>query len=188
LRGAFGLALFLALVRPGPALAHVSPWPEGTIAGLRVPPSLLDVIDPGGHSIDPDHISCSDCLTAYVSDGYCPRSHIGYVEGRAYVSRLAYLLVKDGQRIDAATTACPICRAHMQEAGWCDRCRRGVVGDVAVSNREDFNEIQMAWQRLGEAVRIASRCDLCAIAFFIHGRCSRCRIDYHDPPLCTASR
>jgi hypothetical protein len=167
--------------------AHVSPWPEGTIAGLPVPPGLLDVIDPGGHSVDPGGIRCSDCLTAFVNDGYCPRSQIGYVDGRAYVSRLSYLLIKDGERIEPNSLTCSTCRAHVREAGWCDRCRRGVVGWVAVRNRSDFQEIMMHWERLTEAIRIASRCDLCGIAYFTHGRCSRCRIDYKNVTANTAS-
>lgn len=152
-----------------------------------MPPALLDVIDPGGHSLDPAGIQCSDCLTAFVTDGYCRLSHIGYVDGRAYVSRLSYLLVKDGQRINTTTVTCASCRAHLQEPGWCDRCRRGIVGNLAIQNHVDFNEILMERERLTAAVRLASRCDLCAIAYFTHSRCSRCRINYGEPPLSTAS-
>jgi hypothetical protein len=179
--------LSLIFLRPGPILAHVSPWPEGTIGGLRVPPALLDVLDPGGHTVDPGMISCSDCLTAFVSDGYCHRSHIGYVDGRAYVSRLSYLLAKDAQRIDTTSVACAICRLHLTEPGWCDRCGRGLVGNLSITNRADFNEILMERERLIAAVRLASHCDLCAVAFFTHSRCSRCHIDYNDATVNTAS-
>ena len=181
------LALILAILLPGIAAAHASPWPEGTIAALWVPPGLLDVIDPGGHSVDPGGIRCSSCLTAFVSNGYCRLSRIGYVDGRAYVSRLSYLLASAGEHIYPPTLSCSTCRAHMQTPGWCDRCGRGVVGTVAVRNRQDFNEILMEWQRLEEAIRISSRCDLCAIAYFTHGRCSRCRIAYNNAPVSTAS-
>jgi hypothetical protein len=179
--------LFVTLLWVNTAVAHQNPWPEGTIAGLRVPPGLLDVIDPGGHSVDPGQIYCPECLTAFVSDGYCLRSQIGYVDGRAYVSRLSYLLAKDGERINATTLTCSTCRAHLQEPGWCDGCGRGVVGLAAIRNRDDFNEILMHWQRLHKAIRLASQCDVCAIAFFTHGRCTRCRIDYKDGPVNTAA-
>ena len=186
-RWAFALTLCFIFLCPVWVLAHVSPWPEGTIAGVRVPPALLDVIDPGGHDVDPGGIRCSDCLTAFVNDGYCRPSHIGYVDGRAYVSRLAYLLVKDGVPVNPKAISCAQCRAHLNVPGWCDQCGRGLVGNLAVSSHSDFNEILMERERLMEAVRLASRCDLCAVAFYARGRCSRCHIDYRAPALSAAS-
>jgi hypothetical protein len=175
------LGLALAFLRVSPVGAHPAGGPEGIIAGVRVPPALWDVIDPGGHNLDPAGIRCSECLSAFVNDGYCPRSHIGYVDGRAYVSRLSYLLAKDGQHVEVLPS-CATCRAHISEPGWCDHCGRGIVGTLAIRNHADFNEILMERERLIAAVRLASRCDLCAVAFFTHGRCPRCRIDYKDGP------
>jgi len=180
------MALCVVLGLPAGASAHTSLWPEGTIVGLRVPPALLDVIDPGGHDIDPAGIRCSTCLSAFVNDGYCLSSRIGYVDGRAYVSRLSYLLAKDGEHINAKSIVCAVCRAHLSGPGWCDHCQRGMVGNLAIRNHTDFNEIMMERERLIAAVRLASRCDLCALACFSHGRCSRCRIDYRDSALSAA--
>ena len=132
--------------------------------------------------MDPGGIHCSDCLTAFVMNGYCPRSHIGYVDGRAYLSRFSYLLAKDGERIDTTTVTCAMCRAHIAEPGWCDGCGRGIVANLAFRNRADFNEILMERERLVAAIRLASHCDYCAVAFFVHGRCPRCGIDYKDAP------
>jgi hypothetical protein len=172
----------------GPAMAHVAMEPPGIIAGLQVPSvSLYETVDPGGHAIDPGGISCSDCLTAYVDDGYCPRCHIGYVDGRAYVSRIGYLLSKDAERIDPKTLACATCRAHVATPGWCDRCARGILGSLAVRDHADFNEIMQERQRLAEAVRLIPKCEFCAISCFTHGRCPKCKIAYGDRPLTAAA-
>jgi hypothetical protein len=184
-RIAFAFGLALALIRLNPASAHPASGPQGIVAGVRVPPALWDVIDPGGHAIDPAGIRCSECLSAFVSDGYCPRSRIGYVDGRAYVSRLSYLLARDGACLQSVPD-CVTCRAHIYEPGWCDHCGRGIVGNLAIRNHADFNEILMERERLVASVRLASRCDLCAVAFFSHGRCSRCRIDYRGSALSAA--
>ena len=185
-RGILAFSLMFAFLRVSPAWAHPTTGPEGVIMGVRVPPALWDVIDPGGHAIDPDGIRCSDCLTAFVSDGYCVKSHIGYVDGRAYVSRLSYLLAKDGQRLGAVPD-CATCRAHLDEPGWCDHCRRGIVGNLSIRDQADFKELMRERERLICAVRLASRCDLCAVAFFTHSFCSRCHIDYNETHMNTAS-
>jgi hypothetical protein len=179
--GSFSIFFCLSAILAGAtAMAHV-PSSPGRIAGVWVPSAdLVDLIDPGGHTLRPEGISCLDCLTALVSDGYCRACRIGYVDGLAYMSRLSYLLARQEERFDPRTSSCAVCLTHVLDPVWCDGCERGVLGAHSVRNRDEFDELVRERQRLVEAVRILPRCDLCALAYFIKDRCPRCRISYDD--------
>jgi hypothetical protein len=65
----------------------------GYVASIHVPSAdLFDLIDPGGHRIESAAVSCTICIDALKRNAYCDRCRIGYVDGLAYMSKLAYLV------------------------------------------------------------------------------------------------
>jgi hypothetical protein len=110
----------------------------GFVGSVRVPSaSLFEMIDPHGHDLDPAGISCSTCMNALETSAFCERCGIGYVDGRAYVSRLAYLIARgepedssaletEFNRLNVAIerlSDCDLCGVASFADGRCPRCR-----------------------------------------------------------------
>lgn len=152
----------------------------GYVAAVRVPSaSLFDIMDPGGHTVNLSQKPCPTCHAAISSDGFCDRCHIGYVDGRAYLSPLAYLLAL-GEPVDFAGLVCDRCREHWHDVGWCDTCDRGIVGNVAYRDRALFDRAAAEHQRLLAALDRLDECEFCAVALFADGRCPKHNIFYRD--------
>lgn len=152
----------------------------GYVAGVRIESALLyEEIDAHGHDIDPAKIECPSCQKALAQDGYCEKCRMGFVRRQAYLSRLTYFVAK-GETRDPATISCKTCRKNAESHGWCDECAVGMVGNVALKRREDFEPAARAYDVLRAAVSTLKRCETCAVAMILDGRCPTCRISYRD--------
>ncbi len=152
----------------------------GYVAGVRIESKLLhEEIDAHGHDIDPKLMKCSSCQKALETDGFCERCTMGFVKKQAYMSRLTYFIAK-GETKDVEKIACPQCRKNAQSPGWCDACGLGMVGNVALQEKSDFEQAAKAFDVFQEAVRTLKRCEFCAIAMVIDGRCPTCKVTYRN--------
>lgn len=159
----------------------------GYVASVRIPSAaMFDVLDAHGHTVDLSRSSCPACPSALASDGFCTRCGIGYVAGRAYVSRFTYLLAR-AEPVAAADLTCPACRENAGSAGWCETCGRGLIGSFAFRERSDFDLAAAFRARLVGALELAERCEFCAVAAYQDGRCPEHRIHFRGGKAVTAS-
>jgi len=172
-----------------PAAKLVDGWCEfhaaGWVAGVRVRSAqLFETLDPHGHDIGHESVTCPTCRDAIVSDGYCDASHIGWQRGLAYMTRLTWLLAK-GQRVTDELALCSSCRlaaaaSNSAEPRWCTTCEGGVVGNVFFTDPKLFEEASRSLGTLRLAVAESARCELCACAMVYDRRCPDCGIAYRD--------
>ena len=150
----------------------------GYLAAVKIKSELLfEVLDAHGHDIDPTAIGCSQCKKARESDGFCEKCRMGWVDKKAYMSRLTYHLAK-GDPQDLSKIACPVCRKNARTCGWCESCKVGMLGSTAVTDRTDFAHAAKAYQRLLAAIQLLSKCETCAIAMMSDGSCLKCQVSY----------
>ncbi len=158
----------------------------GFIAGHRVESALLfETLDAHGHLVDLSQVECESCQTAIKSNGFCTRCGRGYVDGLTYFSRLTHGLAQ-GMALDQASVTCELCRSHFDQTGWCDACGsgRGIVGNVAISDRKTFEVTAGEYKLLFAAIEKVKTCELCACAMVVHRTCPICLIDYSgDKPV-----
>jgi hypothetical protein len=145
---------------------------------------MFDILDAHGHTVDLSRSSCPACAPALESDGFCDGCRIGFVDGRAHVSRFTYLLAK-AKPPTPDPIACPTCRANAGSSGWCGRCERGFVGSFAFRERSEFDEAAACRTRLASALDLADRCEFCAVAAYQDGRCPEHRIHFQDGKMVT---
>jgi hypothetical protein len=152
----------------------------GFIGGVEIHSrDLLEVLDAHGHDVDPTTFRCPACQLALRVDGFCDTHRVGFVDGLAYFSRLSHHLAS-GQRMDPAAIECPVCKRNTATHGWCDRCGRGMVGNVALDDREAFDQVLHDLAIVVRADQAASRCRHCAAAMVTDTECPICRIAYRD--------
>jgi hypothetical protein len=104
---------------------------------------------------------------------------MGYLAGQAYLSKLAYLAAR-GRVRTSDELACRRCAANAAAEGWCDTCRVGRVGPLALDERDDFLAARDELARLRAAIAKLETCATCAVASFTGGRCPVCRISYRE--------
>ncbi|MCA9283743.1 MAG: hypothetical protein KDA22_00910 [Phycisphaerales bacterium] len=156
----------------------------GFVAGVAVPSELLfETLDPHGHVIGHESVTCRGCQHAIAEDGWCPVCRMGWHDGLAWMTRLTWTLA-GGHPLEAAT-ACEACRRAVLEAGtadprWCETCGHGLVGSVVFENRNDFDRAAHELAILRTAVSNLDRCALCACAIMMDEECPKCRIQYVD--------
>ena len=152
----------------------------GHIASIPIRSKMLfEALDAHGHDLDLESFTCDDCRKAAASDGFCTQHRIGFVEKKAYFSRLSYHLAK-GETTPVSEIACPICRKNAETYGWCEQDRVGRVGNVAIDTKEDYDRVVKAIQIVQIANEAAKRCERCALAIITDTRCPVCRITYKD--------
>jgi hypothetical protein len=188
------LALFLlvASIAPAPADPPCTcaddrlrmGWCEahalGHVAGVEVRSAdLFDALDARGHAIEERALDCDVCRQAQRSGGFCERHARGFVDGRAYRSRLTYQVAAGALR-DPDALDCPVCRKNAHGHGWCAKCGKGMLSGVEVDGRAAFEQADRAYHVLLEAVKAAERCETCAAAMVADGRCPRCQLTYRD--------
>ena len=184
--------LLTALGLPGPGSAgplpsceeakRINGWCEeanaGYVASVEVRSRFLyEVLDAHGHDIDPARVTCETCRKALQTDGYCPAHKMGFVHGEAFLSPLTYHLAR-ARRIDASTITCRVCRKHTRGIGWCEKDKVGIAGDFAVDDRQEFSELERAYNILLSAVEMSSRCETCAGAIITDGYCAVHHVKY----------
>jgi len=133
---------------------------------------LFDAVDPYGHDVDLTMVpvSCPVCQRAIAEDGYCREHKWGFVHQRAYFSLITHHLAK-GTVVSPSRLTCAQCRKNAQGHGWCARHRVGMIGSVALDNRQEYDEAVAEDDVLRQASKIASRCDRCAVALITGTRC-----------------
>jgi hypothetical protein len=152
----------------------------GYLAGVRIESSdLFEALDAHGHDVDPASIRCPSCRAALDSDGYCEKCHFGFVQKKAYLSRLTYLIAK-GEAKKPNQIVCDVCRKNAEHHGWCERCGVGMVSNVSHRDRRLYDQLIKEYERLLAAVEMQKKCVWCSIAMMTDGRCPDCKITYKD--------
>lgn len=151
----------------------------GWIAGLKIPSKLLFTTIDHGHDINLDLMRCESCKKAAKIDGFCPLCRYGYYKNKLYLSPFTHFLAT-GTRISRSEISCPTCLRNMDEGGWCETCKRGIFGNVAVTQRENFDESAAAFRRLKLGLAHLDKCELCGIAMYSNGMCPKHRLVYKD--------
>lgn len=151
----------------------------GFVAGLKIPSKLLFTTIDHGHEVGENILRCESCRQAIKSDGFCTLCQTGFFQNKLYLSSFTHCLAK-GTRISRAEITCPTCIRNMEEGGWCDSCKRGIFGNVAVIQREHFDEAAAAFRRLKIGLSHLDKCELCGIAMYANGMCPKHRLVYKD--------
>lgn len=152
----------------------------GYVAGVRITSAwLYEALDAHGHEVNLASFGCPSCQAASASDGFCEKHRIGFVDKKAYFSKLTYYLAKGDVR-HLSDIACPVCRRNSETYGWCDRCKVGMVGQVSMVNRASFEQAVNSLHILYAANEAATRCDRCAVAILTDTQCPLCKIRYKD--------
>lgn len=150
----------------------------GWVGDVRVPSRRLwHLLDAHGHDIRLDLLRCEGCVRAAAADGFCAESGMGFVRGQAYFSRLTWLLAR-AEREAPAALDCPTCRRNARTQGWCAECGAGRVGRHVLRDRADFEALAADLEALRGAVRVAERCERCAVAAMTGTECPVCRTSY----------
>src|SRR5262249_6179148 len=73
----------------------MSGWCErhgiGYVGSVRIRSWLLyETMDAHGHTLDPGNLQCPECQKAFTADGFCEAHKGGFVERKAYFSRLTF--------------------------------------------------------------------------------------------------
>ncbi|MCH8824556.1 MAG: hypothetical protein IH984_13730 [Planctomycetes bacterium] len=153
----------------------------GYVAGQRISSKVLfETLDAHGHDVNIDAMTCASCLTALPVGGYCESHRIGFVDSKAYFSRLTYSLAKGGEARNVSSLTCTTCRANAQEHGWCAACQIGMVGNVAFKNRNEYTNAVEQFSILKSAIDKTGDCEMCASAMILDSRCPLCKISYQD--------
>lgn len=153
---------------------------RGYVAGVEIRSAeLFEALDAHGHEIDDEYLDCETCKRFKKDGGFCEDHGRGWVGGLAYMSKLTYHLASGTLR-DGDAIECPVCRKNADTHGWCAKCGVGMFGPVEVSGRQTFQELDHAYHTLLEAQKTTERCELCAGAMVIDGRCPVCKISYKD--------
>ena len=140
---------------------------------------LHEVMDPHGHVVAPSSFRCTVCRLALETDGFCEEHRIGFVDKLAYFSRLTYELAR-WEPVDPSLDECRGCPPHAGEPAWCESCGLGVVGDVAIRDRQAFESALEAIRILRIADERAARCEHCAAAIVTDTECPIHRTVFRD--------
>lgn len=164
---------------------------------------LFETLDPHGHVIGHESITCPNCLAAIACDGWCVDCRIGWQNGLAWMTRITWVFSK-GEVATASTPLCAACRARVDAAttaegtgvsgrglgqdgggatergAWCPACGGGVVGRIFFRDRELLAEAARQFDILNAAIATVPRCELCACAMVVDDDCPFCRIAYRD--------
>ncbi len=159
----------------------------GYVASIEVRSSILfEALDAHGHEVDAASMKkrCSGCTVALRNDGFCTQTRVGFVDQKAYFSRLTHLLAR-GEKTDLSRITCTVCASNaahrklpVQGRGWCDECKVGLIGNVAFRDPKMFKAAVKEYELLLKAIKTSERCGTCAAAQFYGRRWPICRISY----------
>ena len=152
----------------------------GFVADVEVRSRVLyDALDAHGHDFDASRRDCEVCRKAQAGGGYCEKHLIGFVDGRAYLSRLTYHVFR-GKTFEPEELPCSECWDPKTPHRWCEECGLGYVGNVMLRDREEFDQLSREYEVLLNAGERASICEICAAAMVQHSRCHIHRISFQD--------
>lgn len=151
----------------------------GFVASLKIPSKLLFTTIDHGHEIGEYVLRCPSCREAHASGGFCTRCQIGFHKNKIYLSAFTHALAR-GTRFNLTELTCDTCRKNSDVGGWCGDCRRGIFGNVALTQRENFDEAAAAFRRLKLGLAHLEKCELCGIAIYANGMCPKHRMVYQD--------
>ena len=163
------------------------PHRVGYVAAVEIRSKVLfEALDAHGHEIDLDSLECAACRFALEHDAFCGDNRMGFVDRKAYFSKLSWLLAK-GEPVNPDAPACAVCSADTRPKelpltgdGWCNACEAGVIGNVRYRDRARFRQTRREYERLLQAVERSRECELCAAAIISDRRCPTCRISYQN--------
>lgn len=148
----------------------------GHLAGIKIESAMLfETLDPHGHDIDVNTLHCQHCIAAVAVDGFCQSCGIGFKGKQAYFTPLTWGLARGAAMRDHS---CQACASLTGNAGWCERCSRGIVGNIQIDDREIYEPTATELHVLRSAIARVSACELCACAMVVHRTCPNCRISY----------
>ncbi|HWL94073.1 MAG TPA: hypothetical protein VNT79_11120 [Phycisphaerae bacterium] len=152
----------------------------GYVAGVPIKSKFLfETLDAHGHDLVAANFTCPTCKIAIATEGFCEPCRIGWIDKKAYFSRLTYHLAK-GVAKDPSTLSCTVCRKNSETYGWCERCGHGMVGNVEVKSRADFEGGRRGYELMMTAIEASGRCEMCGQVIITDGSCFVCKISYKD--------
>ena len=151
----------------------------GTLAGVQIPSRrLLEYLDAHGHDLKPEKLRCESCTARARGEepsAFCDRCRMGFVDGRAYLSKLAFYAARAETR--TSPLECRDCIAWRDKPRWCERCGVGRNGDRVWKRKADFDVVHSELAKLRRALEELPRCETCAIAHCFGSSCPQ-----HAPP------
>jgi hypothetical protein len=93
------------------------------------------------------------------------------------MSRLTYHLAKGTPR-DPGDVACATCRGLVGGSGWCEASGGGWAGNAWFTDALDHADAVRELDRLHAAVGASARCENCALAILVDGKCPYCKVRY----------
>lgn len=152
----------------------------GYVAAVKITSEMLfEALDAHGHHIEADSMKCESCRKALASDGFCERCNWGFIDKQLYFSKLTYSLAK-GKPKALSSIKCSTCQENVAKPGWCHSCKVGMVGNVALEDKKMFEQASREYRKLRAAVKMARRCEICAVALFTDAKCPTCKKTYKD--------
>ena len=152
----------------------------GYVGGAKITSDAAYITaDAHGHDLDLSKFTCPTCRAAIASNGFCETDRIGFVDKKAYFSRLTYELGRAEMR-PASSITCRTCRKNSESHGWCTKDGVGMVGPFAIRDRQGYDKAVAGLAILIVADQAAPRCQHCVIAILTDSECPVCRIRYKD--------
>lgn len=137
-----------------------------------------------GHTFDVEKIHCPGCKTAAETGGSCEHCKVHAADGKFFHSAVAYALAKgkfmSAELVAACPDRCKGCTTAHSEGGWCDKCNVGFVASRMFESKAVHTVALAAYTVLKEAVAVAKKCELCAIAMVTDGTCDACNVKFKD--------
>ncbi len=169
------------------------PCATGYLAGVPIRSAIFfESLDPHGHDVEIDTLECPRCRAAASRNDYCDECRRGFSAGQLHVSKISWLLAR-GEAMRLELLGCAACRGRVEETfdaaargaagpgpAWCEACRAGMVGNVAIRRRADFGAARLEFERFLRALREVPRCEYCAVAAIYDATCPACRITWCD--------
>lgn len=151
----------------------------GYVAGVKIPSKKLYDAVAGKPIADASKIKCQSCRVAFEKDGACSHCGVAFADNKKYKSAVGQRLAA-GKARNPAAMKCSQCRVAAKDHGWCDHCQAGQVGHFRFKDKKAYDQAVEARKRLREAVKLAKKCETCAVAMVTDGTCATCKVTFKD--------
>jgi hypothetical protein len=95
------------------------------------------------------------------------------------MSKLTYCLAQ-GTAVKPEALTCETCTTNAKTFGWCNKCKRGMIGPVAFTDRKTYGEARNGYDIIQAALQKLDKCRICAAAIVANGYCFKCKMQYRD--------